>query len=584
MASHTGDGSIGETIADRYRIIKELGRGGLGIVYKALDMRLQRVVALKVIHSGPNTESRRRLTAEARIASRLKHPNLVQTYDHGVADGVAYTVGAYVEGSTLQELMARGSVDSHRAIEIIQQVGRGLEYLHQQGLVHRDVKPGNILISNEGAVLLTDFGLTVPSGTTTLMETYIAGTPNYLSPEQARGSTVAPSSDVFLLGIILYELLTGRHPFRASSSIETLQNIVESAPIPPRHLNPALPEPLDKVVLKALAKVPENRFRSCTEFLTALDHAKEGIGPRLLGSDGPPDLESLSRIQTALLSTTEEKVARAVTRGTTAKAIPTAAKVQLPPPQRVSGLAWLGTNIPVMLVAAVIYVWAALAISSWAGTPAAVWITLAVGLIVAWSGALRMRNAIHTGHRPVTASPSPTVANSSPVESSNSAPLEPGNSSSVDVQDVTQTALQPYSPKGQQQVSVSYRYGLASLYEFDTTGLGHEFKLSRSCAIGRSPDNDLVVQNQTVSRRHARIDLENDRFWITDLSTTHGTFVNDKRIARCELHDGDEITIGRDKTLLFVQAVSPTLHIEGRRRLKEFDTIWESLISAARDE
>jgi serine/threonine protein kinase len=464
MASSTGDSSIGEIIAGRYRIIKELGRGGLGVVYKALDMRLQRMVALKVLSHDFDAESQQRFMNEARIAHSLDHPNIVRTFDFEQDANRAYVIVDYVEGSNLREFIAeRGPIDTQSAIEIIQQAGRGLEYLHQHGIIHRDVKPSNILISNDGSVLLTDLGLAIPSGTLTLNDTGISGTPAYMSPEQAVGGKVDASSDVFSLGIILYEILTGQHPFSTGSSETTLYNIVESSPKPAHQLNPAVSEPVAEVLVKALEKEPQKRFRSCTEFLAALDR-------------------------------TSRETSRAPSFG---------------------------------------------------------------GLITSFqqffSGVLS--KARREREPETTAEEHPT-----------------------------QMALPPYKPPAQQRVSLSYRYGLASLYEFDDAGLGHEFKLGPTCTIGRRPDNDLVIESRSVSRVHARIDLENDRFWITNLSISGGTFVNGKRIERCELQDGDEISMGRDKTLIFVQAVTPALHIEGRRRLKEFDSIWGKLIIAARDE
>src|SRR5262249_50716852 len=156
---------------------------------------------------------------------------IVQTYDYGEAEGLVYVAVALVEGSDLQQTIAkRVPIDPYRAIEIIQEAGRALEYLHQHGIIHRDVKPSNILISNQGSVFLTDFGLVIPSGTVTLTNSGIAGTPAYMSPEQAMGRHVQASSDIFSLGIILYELLTGRHPFLKDSTTETMRSVVETLP------------------------------------------------------------------------------------------------------------------------------------------------------------------------------------------------------------------------------------------------------------------------------------------------------------------------------------------------------------------
>jgi hypothetical protein len=289
------DEPIGETFAWRYRILEILGQGGMGTVYKALDTRLQRLVALKVLQFAPDAESKQRFLTEAEALARLSHPNIPQVYDFGDADGLLYLAVEYVEGRSLRQIMPEGKPLNpdypDYAAEIIRHVGTALSYAHQRGVIHRDVKPSNILISN-GRVLLTDFGLAIAPGASTLTAGgTIAGTPAYMSPEQAMGKPVDARSDIFSLGVVFYELLAGRKPFCGDSPAETLRQIVEQEPGPPklRHSS-GRSNSLVNIVLKSLAKAPEQRYQTADEFVSALAEAApaafEGLSAR--ACDGEP--------------------------------------------------------------------------------------------------------------------------------------------------------------------------------------------------------------------------------------------------------------------------------------------------------
>ena len=243
-----------------------LGNGVHGTVYKVLDTRLQRLVALKILHSALNDGARQLFLMEAVALVLLKHPNILEVYDAYQAETFVYQTFEYVEGRTLGQIMADDKpLDPAYAIEIVRQVGAGFEYAHLHGVIHRDVKPSNILISNDGRVLLADFGLAIAPGAPTLTQSgTIAGTPAYMSPEQVMGKPVDGRSDIFSLGVVFYELLTGRKPFSAESTAKLFSKVVEEEPASPRQLDPSVPASINETVLKSLAKEPGQGSRPQT--------------------------------------------------------------------------------------------------------------------------------------------------------------------------------------------------------------------------------------------------------------------------------------------------------------------------------
>jgi eukaryotic-like serine/threonine-protein kinase len=271
-----GNVEVGELIARRYRVLETVGRGGVGTVYKALDTRFNRVVAVKVLHHASNAVSKEQLRLEADALARLSHPNIVQVHEAGEAQDLVYLVEDYIEGPTLAQLIVDAKpLDWIYTVELIRQVGTALAHAHRHGIIHRDVKPTNIIISNEGRVLILDFGLAIKSGEPTLTQTgMVMGTLAYMSPEQVLGEPVDARSDVFSLNVVFYELLTGQRPFSADSVIASIRNIIEKAPVPPREIEQTVPRVIDEIVLKSLAKDPNQRFQSMNEFLSALDSAR----------------------------------------------------------------------------------------------------------------------------------------------------------------------------------------------------------------------------------------------------------------------------------------------------------------------
>ncbi|MDQ3145872.1 MAG: protein kinase, partial [Actinomycetota bacterium] len=254
----------------RYELDRHIARGGMADVYLARDALLDRPVALKVLFSQFATDPTfvQRFRREAQAAANLNHPNIVSVYDWGEEDDTYFIVMEYVEGRSLaQVLRADGPLVPDRAAEVGVDVAAALAFAHGKGVVHRDVKPGNVLISPAGGVKVTDFGIARAVSTTeNLTQTgMVMGTATYFSPEQARGAAVDPRSDVYSLGVVLYELLTGSAPFTGDNPVSVAYKHVQEAPVPPRSHNAAIPVALEAVVLKAMAKDPAARYGSAAD-------------------------------------------------------------------------------------------------------------------------------------------------------------------------------------------------------------------------------------------------------------------------------------------------------------------------------
>jgi len=254
-----------------YRILKELGKGGMGVVYKAHQLSLGRPVAMKVLptHLTSDPSFVKRFQNEARAIAKLNHPNIVQIYDIGHEDDIHYYTMEFIEGPTLDEMIYKeGFLSSDRTLTIISQVSKALQYAHSQGIVHRDIKPSNIMIAKSGRVKVTDFGLALQQRTTRLtVDGGIVGTPEYMSPEQAGGRTATAQSDIYSLGVVAYELLTGAVPFEGESPLMVLNKIQNSEPQWPRAVNPGLPIEFENIIRKMMAKDPADRYSSCQELL-----------------------------------------------------------------------------------------------------------------------------------------------------------------------------------------------------------------------------------------------------------------------------------------------------------------------------
>jgi eukaryotic-like serine/threonine-protein kinase len=272
--------SLIDTLFDgRYRIQRKLGAGGMADVYLAEDQELGRRVAIKILNGRHANDDQfiERFRREAKNAAALNHPNIVSIYDRGEAEDTYYIAMEFLDGRTLKELIiGRGAAPVNVAVEYARQILSALRFAHRHGIVHRDIKPHNVLVDSEGRVKVTDFGI-ARAGTSQMTETgSIVGTAQYLSPEQARGGEVDPRSDLYSLGVVLYELLTGKTPFDGETPVEIAMKHLSNAPEPPSKLRPDIPPELDKVVLRALAKDPNDRYQDATEMEADLDRIARG--------------------------------------------------------------------------------------------------------------------------------------------------------------------------------------------------------------------------------------------------------------------------------------------------------------------
>jgi serine/threonine protein kinase len=274
---------ITATKAGRYEILGELGRGGMGVVYRAKDPLIGRVVAVKTIRlseegSGLSHEQLvERFQTEARAAGLLTHPNIVVIYDAGETDGLYYITMELVNGKSLQGLLDSGEkFPLPRLIRITEQVCSALQYAHDNKVVHRDIKPANIMLSADDQVKVTDFGTAKILQVGAAQQTSAMGTPGYMSPEQVKGNAVDGRTDIFALGVMLYELTTGQKPFRGQDIATVLYKILKEEPQPPHKLNPNISQGVSSTILKALAKNPRMRYNNCRELLDDLKNYRPG--------------------------------------------------------------------------------------------------------------------------------------------------------------------------------------------------------------------------------------------------------------------------------------------------------------------
>jgi eukaryotic-like serine/threonine-protein kinase len=278
-----------------FRLRSELGRGGMGVVYGAEDLTLRREVALKVLPASvlSDPERRRRLLREARAASVAIHPNIAAVYEVGEADGHVYIAMERVEGRTLRALLEGGRLPVTEALRIGREIARGLARAHLAGVVHRDIKPENVMIGEDGQVKILDFGLAkraprddadpARAPTASDLETAegrILGTPSYMSPEQARGERVGARSDVFSLGVVLYEMASGVRPFSGSTPMRVLIAIDRDEPAPASTHAPEVPRVVDRILARCLEKLPEARYGDCLALAADLDAASAAIADR----------------------------------------------------------------------------------------------------------------------------------------------------------------------------------------------------------------------------------------------------------------------------------------------------------------
>ena len=341
----------------RYQIVRELGRGAMGVVYEATDPHIGRAVALKTIRldalSSNAEELAQRFKNEARAAGRLNHPNIVTIYDAGEEDGVLYIAMELLEGRTLHALLAEKRFPGEQAIDVARQICAGLQFAHSKGIIHRDIKPGNVMVVSEGLVKITDFGI-ARGGEAMTLTGQVLGTPHYMSPEQVLGKALDNRSDLFSVGVILYEMFTGERPFEGQSMTTVMYKIVHESPVPPRAVDTAIHPGLSVVIEEALAKSPELRYQSGAELAAALANYRALDPAQVPTAAVPalsPDPASVARpasgIRSGYLQTgprTTEPAASATVQPhpPTALALGRRTPIYLLAVVAIAGLVWLG--------------------------------------------------------------------------------------------------------------------------------------------------------------------------------------------------------------------------------------------------
>jgi eukaryotic-like serine/threonine-protein kinase len=271
VSAEVGEGS---TIDNRYRLLRRIGSGGMADVWLAEDSHLQRRVALKVLHRrfAQDREFVERFRREAEAAAGLQHPNIVAVFDRGDVEGTYYIAMQLLEGRSLKQLIDQG-LSPEQAVGLIRQVLEAAGFAHRHGVVHRDLKPQNVIVDDEGVATVTDFGIARAGASEITQAGSVMGTPHYLSPEQAQGQAVTAVSDLYAVGVMLYEALAGRVPFEADSAVAIAMKQVSHTPQRPSSLNPKVSPALDAAVMRALEKDPGQRFQSADAFIAALDAA-----------------------------------------------------------------------------------------------------------------------------------------------------------------------------------------------------------------------------------------------------------------------------------------------------------------------
>lgn len=297
---NTNDKYIGKILDDRYEIIELIGSGGMANVYKALCHRLNRYDAVKIMRdeTAANTELRRRFRAESQAVAMLSHPNIVSVYDVSHNDDVEYIVMELIDGITLKQYLQKKSVlDPAEVLDFTIQTAKALEHAHSKGIIHRDIKPQNIMLLKDGMIKVADFGIASLENTVEENNGETVGSVHYIAPEQARGEAPDARSDIYSLGIVMYEMLTGRLPYVGNSDVEVAVKHMNTDPVTPRDIVPSIPEELERICLKAMNSNIDERYQSASEMLADLEeyksqslaaHVLEDSEAVLIDSEEPP--------------------------------------------------------------------------------------------------------------------------------------------------------------------------------------------------------------------------------------------------------------------------------------------------------
>jgi len=344
--------NVGENIGP-YRIVEQLGQGGMATVFKAYHASLDRYVAIKALHPAfnqePNFEAR--FQREARVVAKLEHPNIVPVYDYAEHEKRPYLIMKFVEGDTLKARMEQRPLVANEISKIVDAVGSALSYAHRQGVLHRDIKPSNVLLADDGQIYLADFGLArmAQAGESTLSSDTMLGTPQYISPEQAMGmADLDARTDLYSFGVMLYEMVVGKVPFSADTPFSIIHDHIYS-PLPlPRKVNPNVPEPVERVLLKALAKERDDRFENAMHLVEAFKSAWEEAGVPMQGSNLSASHVVRAEVETAAPQSEPTKVASAPTKVAEIEKKPGSTQA-VPTPKKRSPWMWVSVGLAVIL-------------------------------------------------------------------------------------------------------------------------------------------------------------------------------------------------------------------------------------------
>ena len=275
---------IGKMLDNRYEILERIGTGGMAVVYKAKCHRLNRLVAIKILKSdlAQNEDFRRRFNAESQAVAQLSHPNIVSVYDVSRGGDIEYIVMELIDGITLKQYMEkRGQLNWRESLHFITQIMRGLSHAHSRGIVHRDIKPQNVMVLRDGSVKVADFGIACLENSAQTLTQEALGSVHYISPEQARGDRTDARSDVYSAGVVLYEMLTGRLPFEGDSAVSVAIQHLSSIPLAPREINPEIPQQLELICMKAMAPELDKRYASADAMIADLEAFRKNPGVSL---------------------------------------------------------------------------------------------------------------------------------------------------------------------------------------------------------------------------------------------------------------------------------------------------------------
>lgn len=293
------DKYLGTMLDDRYEILEVIGTGGMAVVYKAMCHRLNRYVAVKILRDelANDEEFRKRFQTEAQAVAMLSHPNIVSVYDVSHSDGVEYIVMELIEGVTLMQYMKKkGALGWKEALHFAVQISKALEHAHEKGIVHRDIKPQNIMILKDGTIKVADFGIAALESAQEKKSDQTVGSVHYIAPEQARGEQPDPRSDIYSLGVVMYEMLTGKMPYDGDTAEQVAMKHITGHPVPPQELNPEIPEELAAITLKAMNSDINARYQSASELLRDLEDFRKQQAAANLGSGSDEDVEILDVI------------------------------------------------------------------------------------------------------------------------------------------------------------------------------------------------------------------------------------------------------------------------------------------------